>query len=603
MTSTIDSTRWGFGATPRDGGVDFALWAPGRRAELRLEGDESETSARAMKPDAEGMHRLRVEGAGPGARYRFVLDSQLELPDPASRWQPEGVFGPSEVVDEGAYRWRCDAWQPPTLEQLSIYELHVGTFTPEGSYRAAAEQLPAIAELGVTAIELMPLHDFPGARNWGYDPAALWAPSRAYGHPDELRALVDRAHELGLAVLIDVVYNHLGPAGAYVAACGPYLIDHHQTPWGPAVNLDGEHRAGVRAFIIDNALYWLESFRADGLRLDATYALIDDSEPHLLRELSARVAALPGPKRLLIAEDERNLPALAEPSERGGYGLDGLWADDFHHLVRRLVAGDAHGYYADYPVSTAALADCLERGWYYIGQHSRHLDKPRGEDPKGRLAPAQLVACIQNHDQIGNRPAGDRLHHTIDAAAYRAISALLLLAPTTPLLFMGQEWATTSPFIYFTDHDAELGRAVSEGRRRELGAFPGFAGEVPDPQAAETFEASVLDWAERERAPHAAVLALYRDLFALRRQLPSAPCRAEGHEDRLRMTRGRYVLDVLFAGPRRFAAPAADARLAWQSEQPAYTDDPSPARLGEPTAGALQVAVERPAALLWELPR
>ncbi len=527
------SARDQLGARVDEGGVCFTVWAPTSvRVELVLEDGRRYDAA----PGEDGLFEVRVEGVGAGARYRYSLDGGPPMPDPASRFQPEGVHGPSEVVDPSRYGWRARDWRGVSMEALVIYELHVGTFTSEGSFDAARGRLPELAELGVTAVELMPVHDFPGARGWGYDPAACWAPSRAYGTPDALRRFVDDAHALGLGVLVDVVYNHLGPDGAYWAAYGPVLTARHETPWGRALNLDGPSSRGVRDFILGNALHWLLEYHVDGLRLDATFALVDDSEPHLLAELSSRVEALDGPRRLLIAEDGRNAAHLLEPRARGGYGLDGVWADDFHHIVRRIVAGDRHGHFAALPDTTEALARCIEQNWVRGGSSAAHFAHPR------------FIYCIQNHDQIGNRPLGDRITEVVDAATYRAISALLVFVPQTPLLFMGQEHAASAPFRYFTDHGPVLGAKVRAGRKREFAGFPGFDRDAPDPQDATTFEASVLDWDERRRAPHREVLRLYRDLLALRRELGGELATSSPAPGLLFVRRGSRALAVCLRG-------------------------------------------------------
>ncbi len=531
------------GALTGDGGVTFRLWAPtAESAALHLEGH----APKPMEPAKGGYFELTTR-AQPGTRYRLQAGDEPR-PDPASRFQPDGVHGASQVVDPTAYRWRTEDWRGRQQRELVFYELHVGTFTPAGTFAAAAERLPYLAELGVTAVELMPVADFAGRWNWGYDHAALYAPSRAYGTPDALRAFVDQAHRLGLAVFLDVIYNHFGPDGAYAAAFAPFHTDKHTTPWGSAMNLDDEHAAGVRNFFIDNALHWLREYRVDGLRLDAVHALVDDSPTHFLAELSDAVAALPGPPRYLIGEDERNLRTLIEPTSRGGMGLHGVWADDFHHQVRHVVAGDRQGYYRDFEgTTTSELATTLRQGWFFSGQTSRNRGEARGTDPSG-LAPEQFVVCIQNHDQVGNRPTGSRLHHEVELSLYRAASALLLFAPQMPLLFMGQEWATTAPFLFFTDHNPELGALVTEGRRREFEDFEGFGGDVPDPQAPETFERSRLPWQEQEFAPHAGILALYRDLLALRAKLTgSLETRAVGDRG-LIVRRGAHSL-YLALGP------------------------------------------------------
>lgn len=585
-----------FGAEVEPGGVRFRVWAPAARQVELVSGD----CTYAMAAAGDGYFEHLVEGMRAGALYRYRLDDQPPFPDPASRFQPEGVHGPSEVVDPSAYRWNDAAWTGIADQRaLVFYELHVGTFSPEGTFEGVRRRLPYLKDLGITAIELMPLADFPGRWNWGYDAAALWAPARVYGRPDALRALVDEAHQLGLAVFLDVIYNHLGPDGAYAAAFGPFFTDHHHTPWGQAINLDGDGSAGVRAFLLGNALHWLTEYHIDGLRLDATFALVDDSPKHFLTELTERVAALPGPRRYLVAEDHRNLDLLLRPVSEGGHGLDGVWADDFHHLARRYVAGDRHGYFQDYPAATAAIARTVEQGWYFTGQYSSFLGEERGTPTTG-LRKEQFVFCIQNHDQIGNRAHGERLSHQIDLSVYRALSALLLLLPELPLLFMGQEWAAGTPFQFFTDHEAELGRKVSEGRRREFEQFPAFSGQVPDPQNPATFARSKLDWSEREQAPHGGILALYRDLLARRPALATgddvvADSPVEGG---LVLRRGRHLLAVALQPGLTLPVAAGNTagqqlRMLWHSEDACYTDTPSPPRLDRAT-----VVFDCPAAVL-----
>jgi len=506
-------------------GTRFRVWAPNAAtAELVLE-VPGRTTREQMTVADEGWHELLHAGAGPGTRYRYMIDGQGPFPDPASRFQPLGVHGPSEVIDPGAFAWTDAGWGGVPLDRLVLYELHVGSFTPEGTFRAATARLPALVELGVTAVELMPLADFPGLRNWGYDGVAPYAPARCYGPPDDLRALVDAAHGLGLAVHLDVVYNHLGPDGAYQGCFSPmYFSTRHQTPWGAAMNFDGPGSGPVRDYVIDNAVAWVREYHLDGLRLDATHAIIDESPRHILAAIADAVhhaAQEAGRTALVIAEDVRNLAPMVRPESDGGYGLDACWSDDFHHQVRRALAGDADGYFQDFSGSAADIAATARRGWFYAGQHAAYFGAPRGTNPAG-LPARRFVFFLQNHDQVGNRALGDRLHHGLTPAVYRAASVLLLVLPQTPLLFMGQEWAATSLFLFFTDHNAELGAAVRQGRREEFARFAAFQEpaareRIPDPQALTTFTASRPDWTEREREPHRGVLALYRALLALRR--------------------------------------------------------------------------------------
>jgi maltooligosyltrehalose trehalohydrolase len=514
------------GAVPAaEGGTRFQVWAPTTHTvDLVVASGTGTFESRPLTALATGHHTARFADLGPGTRYGYRLDGDGPFPDPASRQQPDGVHGLSCVVDPGRFRWSDTPWTGVALADLVIYELHVGTFTPQGTFAAAAAKLDELRRLGVTAIELMPVADFPGLRNWGYDGAALFAPARCYGSPDDLRAFVDAAHGQGLAVIFDVVYNHAGPDGAYLARFSPYYFTtRHASPWGAGLDLDGPHSAHVRAFFSENALHWIHEYHGDGLRLDATHAIQDDSPRHFLAELSARVHDTTAGRHVhVIAEDHRNLAGMVTPVADGGWGLDAVWADDFHHEVRRLLAGDRDGYYRDFTGTVPDIAETIRHGWFFAGQYSAHLGAPRGTDPSA-LEPQRFVVCLQNHDQIGNRALGERLHHQISWDAYRAATVLLLLGPQTPLLFMGQEWGATSPFLYFTDHLEPLGRLVTEGRRREFATFTAFAdaearSRIPDPQAAATFEASRLDWRERASEPHASLLRLYREVLSIRQR-------------------------------------------------------------------------------------
>ena len=590
------------GAFPDDDGTQFRIWAPHAESLQLL---RTGAPSICLTPDAAGIFETTVT-APPGTRYAYRINGSEPMPDPASRAQPDGVHGRSEVVDPSAYDWGDESWTGVDRSDLVVYELHVGTFTKAGTFDGVRAHLPDLADLGVTAIELMPLHAFPGRRNWGYDPAAFFAPPPVYGTPDDLRRLVDAAHRHGLAVLLDVIYNHLGPDGAYANAFAPFLTDAHDTPWGPAINLDDDGSAGVRRFFIDNALHWLREYHVDGLRLDATHALRDDSEPHFLAELSEAVETHVDGTRHLIAEDHRNLNRLVRPRNRTtngetGYGLDAVWSDDFHHQVRTLTAGDSEGYYADYAdATTADLARTIRDGWFFRGQVSEHFGGRRGTDP----APVDLDQCvffIQNHDQVGNRPGGDRLTESLSLCTYRAVSTLLCLAPELPLLFMGQEWAAGTPFQFFTDHNDDIGPSVTDGRKEEFGDFPGFHGTVPDPQDPATFERSLLDWSERERTPHRRILHLYRDLLTLRKTLdaPLSSARSPS-EGMLVLEQGSgstACLVALQAG----AAPVSAAIDEWMlhTEAPAYAASPHPPRTADDTivfeqAGAVVLALEGP---------
>jgi maltooligosyltrehalose trehalohydrolase len=502
------------GAHVEGGLVRFATFAQAASCAVRLV-DENEVELAQVEMEAlgDGYFQVSIPGLQPGALYWFVVDGR-PLPDPHARCLPRGVHGPAAVVVPG-YAFQHLPPVRSASEQV-IYELHIGTFSEAGTFAGAQRLLPALVELGVTTIELMPVAAFAGERGWGYDGVALYAPHAAYGTADELRELVDQAHGLGLCVLLDVVYNHFGPSGNYLASYAPsYFSAELNNAWGAAPNFA---EPALRGLVLDNARYWLREFGFDGLRLDATHAILDTSPKHILSELSELAHELL-PRQILIAEDERNRAELVTL-----FGLDALWADDFHHQLRVTLTGERTGYYADYEPSVQGVADVINRGWLFTGQRSAVSGLARGTNADA-LPAAAFVYCIQNHDQIGNRARGERLSTLLSAEAFRAASMLLLFLPMTPLLFMGQEWAATTPFLYFTDHDPELGAQVREGRRREFAAFPEFADEaarerIPDPQAEATFRASKLRWAERELPEHQATLELYRAALALRRDDP-----------------------------------------------------------------------------------
>jgi maltooligosyltrehalose trehalohydrolase len=498
---------------------EFRVWAPrAQRVEVVL-GDQ------ALPLDARsgGWWSRSVEAAGPGTRYAYRLDGGPPRPDPRSACQPEGVHGPSEVVDHAAFAWTDGAWRGLPLAGSVLYELHIGTFTPAGTFDAAIDRLDHLVALGVDAVELLPVVEFPGSRGWGYDGVDLYAPHHVYGGPDGLKRLVDACHARGLGVVLDVVYNHLGPAGNYLPEFGPYFSDRLVTNWGDAVNFDGPGSDEVRAFVIDNARTWLRDYHIDGLRLDAVHAIVDDSATHVLEELAADVEALAaevGRPLFLIAESDLNAPRFVRSRDAGGYGLDSAWADEWHHALHAALTGERDGYYEDYG-SLDLLAKALRQAWVYDGGYSVQRRRRHGRPPTG-LAGRRFVVCTQNHDQVGNRAAGDRLGALVSEGRLRVAAGLLLTSPFVPLLFQGEEWGAGTPFQYFTDHDdPELGRAVSEGRRSEFRAFGWEPADVPDPQDPATFARSRLDWSEPERAPHAGLLAWYRELLALRRRLPA----------------------------------------------------------------------------------
>lgn len=512
------------GASVVQQGVHFSVWAPRAinvAVELRTsDGIEPVTMPRG----GDGIFSTTVPGVGAGARYSFRLDEGDSFPDPWSRSQPEGVHMASEVVDPATFEWRDEGWPGLRREGLVLYECHVGTFTPEGTFEGVIGQLPELANLGITALELMPVAEFPGRWNWGYDGVCLYAPSSVYGGPEGLKRLVDAAHRHGIGVILDVVYNHLGPDGNYLRSFSPhYFTDRHETPWGEAFDFDGPESHWVREYVIQNACYWIGEFHMDGLRLDATHAIVDHSPTHILAELAERVrGAADSRSVVLIAEDNANDVRLIRPAEAGGFGLDAVWADDFHHSIHVLLTGQREGYYEDFEGKAAEVARAIESGFVYQGQPSPRLGRPRGTRVTDEPACA-FVFCLQNHDQVGNRPFGRRLNHLADLDRYAAASVLLMLCPETPLLFMGQEFAASSPFLYFTDHHEELGALVTEGRRREfhyMDAFrdPARHHEIPDPQDRETFFRSKLDLSER--ASHPGVYRLYRDLVSLRRTDP-----------------------------------------------------------------------------------
>lgn len=521
--SLVDSSRAfrSQGADVSAGGVWYRTWCKHDRVEAIIRNPKGDLlRSVSLQPEGDGFYTGFDEEGRDGDLYKYCFGESQPWPDPASRYQPLGVHGPSAVVDPGTYSWRDETWMPHALTDLIIYELHVGTFTKEGTFRSAIERLAHVASLGVTAIELMPIADFAGKRNWGYDGVMLYAPARAYGAPDDLRALVDAAHELGLTVVLDVVYNHFGPDGNYAGVFhhGYYSKASRETPWGTALDYAA---APVRAFFVENALYWMREFHIDGFRLDATHTIEDDSECHILAEIASAVHALGG---FIVAEDERNDPKLLMPPERGGLGFDAVWADDFHHIVRVFLTEEQESYYANFEGNSMELAQTLAQGWLFRGQVQKTNARPRGGDPAS-LGLQQFIFCISNHDQVGNRAFGERLSHVISAAAYRAASALLCLVPQTPMLFMGQEWAASTPFQFFTDHKTNLGKSITEGRRREFQDFAAFRDAapletIPDPQAQTTFFNSKLCWEEMHQPAHAGILLLYREFLQLRQTHP-----------------------------------------------------------------------------------
>jgi maltooligosyltrehalose trehalohydrolase len=510
-----------------------AVWAPrAEQVELAVHGVRE-----PLTPAAGGWWR-RAAPLPAGTDYRFVLDGGEPLPDPRSPWQPEGVHGPSRAVDHAAFAWTDAGWRPPPLETGVIYELHVGTFTPGGTFESAVERLPDLVDLGVTHVELMPVAEFSGTRGWGYDGVDLFAPHHAYGGPIGLKRLVDAAHRHGLAVLLDVVYNHLGPEGNVLDRFGPYFTDGYRTPWGAAVNFDDRGSPEVRRFVVDNACMWLRDYHLDGLRLDATHAITDRSAVHILEQLQRAVRRLQhalGRRLLLIAESELDDPRLVRSPALGGYGLDAAWADDVHHALHVALTGERSGYYADF-APMRSLATVLRSPFLFTGGLSGYRDRLHGRPP-GRLPGSRFVAALQNHDQVGNRARGERLSSLVGVDRLLVGAALLVAAPYVPLLFAGEEWGAGTPFLYFTDHaDPALGDAVRRGRRAEFAAFGWAPDAIPDPQAQQTFAASRLRWDEREAPAHARILAWWRALLALRR---ATPCLRDGRRGRVEVRVGR----------------------------------------------------------------
>jgi malto-oligosyltrehalose trehalohydrolase len=478
------------------GGVRFRLWAPGEKTiDLSIAG-----RFLRMKGNDGWFEHIEPK-AGAGTRYRYRIDGELLVPDPASRFQPEDVGGPSEVIDPEAFQWREQAWRNRPWNEAVIYELHIGTFTPSGTYRGAIEKLPHLKNLGITAIELMPLSDFAGKRNWGYDGVLPYAPDSAYGRPEDLKALIDAAHGAGLMVLLDVVYNHFGPEGNYLPRYAPqFFTDRHKTPWGAAIDFSNDF---VRKFFVHNVRYWLEEYRFDGLRFDAVHAIIDESPKHILDEIRE---AVPATKHLVL-ENDANQARFIGPQR-----YTAQWNDDSHHGYHVLATGESDGYYVAYADAPAKhLARCLAEGFAYQGEESPFSKEPRGE-PSAHLPPSCFVDFLQNHDQIGNRAFGERLLSLSDEKKVRALSAIQLLAPSPPLLFMGEEWGCKQPFLFFCDFQGDLGEAVRKGRREEFSRFASFKSSIPDPLSESTFKQCVLNWEQRDEG----WLSHYRELLQLR---------------------------------------------------------------------------------------
>ena len=600
MRSTVTRSgvrrRRAIGAEPVAEGVHFRVWAPNhdRVSVVLLRADSEQRVRLDREPRTDGYFSALVPCVRPGERYMYELGDD-RYPDPASRYQPEGPHGPSEVIDPSRFTWTDDGWRGITPEGHVIYEMHLGTFTREGTWRSAMQQLSYLARLGVTVLEVMPIAEFAGTFGWGYDGVAPFSPTRLYGPPDDVRAFVDRAHGFGLGVILDVVYNHLGPDGCYLSKYSDwYFTDKYDNEWGEALNFDGEHAGPVREFFTENAAYWIDEFHFDGLRLDATQSIFDDSPVHVVQDIasSARAAAS-GRDILLVAENEPQQARLVRDIADGGFGLDAVWNDDFHHSAVVALTGRREAYYTDYAGTPQEFVSAAKRGYLYQGQQYSWQRKTRGE-PTAGLPPRAFVTCLENHDQVANSATGQRLHQRTAPGAWRAMTALVLLGPGTPMLFQGEEFASSRPFLFFADHKPPLGDAVREGRREVLAQFPAIldpavSARLPPPGDRETFERCILDLTEHER--HEAAFRMHRDLIALRRNDVAIRAAADGAVDGAVLTSSAFVLRY-FAGdagdrllivnlgcdyrptivPEPLLAPPFGQRweLAWSSEHPAY---------------------------------
>jgi malto-oligosyltrehalose trehalohydrolase len=507
-----------------NGSVRFRLWAPNaKRVTLCL--DNGRQGAYPLLPLENGWFERISPEAIAGSLYRFQIDDNAEVPDPASRFQPQDVHGPSEVAEPTAFQWNDERWRGRPWEEAVIYELHVGTFTPEGTFRGVEQKLDYLRDLGVTAVELMPVADFPGARNWGYDGVLLFAPDSSYGRPENLKQLVQAAHARGLMIFLDVVYNHLGPEGNYLHLYAPQFFNkRHRTPWGDAINFDGPESRVVRDFFIHNALYWLEEFHFDSLRLDAVHAIVDESTPDFLTELAQTVRGRFGTERFvhLVVENVDNTTRYLSRDQADSARLyDAQWNDDIHHCLHVLLTGETDGYYSDYtPEPMRYLCRCLREGFAYQGEYSEYHCENRGE-PSTHLPPSAFISFLQNHDQVGNRAFGERITQLADPRALKAVVEILLLAPLPPLIFMGEEFGASSPFLFFCDFRGELAAAVTNGRRNEFARFatfnsPDVRESIPDPNAESTYLQSKLNWDSLRDTVHADWLNLYRELLAIR---------------------------------------------------------------------------------------
>jgi maltooligosyltrehalose trehalohydrolase len=579
----------------QDGRTHFRVWAPRRRAvAVVVEGGEGDSIA--LHSEGNGYFSGFAPAAA-GTLYRFRLDDDGLYPDPASRFQPRGPHGPSQVVDLSAFAWTDSGWPGVRLAGQVIYEMHIGTFTPEGTWQAATRQLQELRDGGITVLEIMPLADFAGRFGWGYDGVNLFAPTRLYGTPDDVRDFIDRAHSLGMGVLLDVVYNHLGPDGNYLGQfAADYVTDHHKTDWGPAINYDGPNSGPVREYVIANARYWIDEFHFDGLRLDATQNIYDGSPEHILAAMGRAVrSAAKERATILVAENEPQQIQLVRPSEKGGYGLDSLWNDDFHHTARVALTGRTEAYFSDYRGTPRELIATVKHGFLYQGQRYLWQKQRRGTRTNG-ASPAAFVTFLENHDQVSNT-GGKRLWQITSPGRYRALTALLLLSPGTPMLFQGQEFASSRPFVFFADHKPELAELVYKGRKDFLTQFPSQATtamqeRIPDPADPATFARCKLDFSERDQ--HAAEYALHRDLLRLRREEDLFAAQRPGGVDGAVLSAHAFVLRyfgddgddrllLVNLGPDLLLAPSPEPLLApdegmgwqtlWSSEDPRYGGD------------------------------
>ncbi|HEX6132616.1 MAG TPA: malto-oligosyltrehalose trehalohydrolase, partial [Longimicrobiales bacterium] len=511
------------GAEPGSDGTHFRVWAP-KHGTVHVVVESGDSGEHELAPEEDGYFSGTVVSAPAGTRYRFRTGDGTAVPDPASRWQPDGVHGASMVIEPDAYPWTDEDWEGPADARQVVYEMHIGTFTREGTWAAATRRLPDLAALGVTILELMPVAEFPGRYNWGYDGVAPFAPTRAYGTPDDMRAFVDHAHALGLGVILDVVYNHVGPDGCYLQHfADEYFSTTHRTDWGPALNFDGAGSAAVREYFLSNVEYWVREFHVDGFRFDATQNIYDASPRHILEEMVQHARAAAGARRLwLVGENEPQDVRLIRPAEEGGFGMDAMWNDDFHHTAMVTLTGSAEAYYTDYRGTPQELISCARHGFLYQGQYYVWQKKRRGTSTRGITA-HRFVNFLQNHDQIANSAAGRRIHELTGPAELRAMTALMLLMPGTPMLFQGQEYAASARFLYFADHEPGIAAMVRSGRREFLTQFrslrePAVQERLAEPASARTFELVQLDHGEREANDH--VLRLHRDLIRLARTDP-----------------------------------------------------------------------------------